>query len=315
MTDDELDGDLRAMLARRDPGPVPAALTVAIREQIVADRRPSRFPALRAWAGGAAAVGAIATVIVLAIVIGRPSDGGPGSSVAPDAQPPYAIQAGDGVVIGEHVPVFQALAALVVFAALLLVTLRTRGKSMGIASALGCLGIALIALTIGKSDALVFRDGGYGVTPGRSAPDAAPGLYVAVTGDQPFHLVVTITNGSQLPLELQGLVEPAVLRFGTDETSATLPRFVAIAALPGVDMDLSLAQPFRPVTIPPGAQLNVDVLGMAGTCAIPAAGPDGEGGIVMEHVGLVYEQLTIVHTQDFLLPEPVHITTPANGCS
>jgi hypothetical protein len=317
MTDDAtFERDLRAMLTARDPGPAPAGLAFVVRERIRSDQQPRRIARWGAWIGAAGAVAATAAVFIVALWVANPvgPGPGPGASLTPDATPPYVMQAGDGVVTGEHVPLFQGLAALIAFAALLLVAIRTKGKRQGIAAALGSLVIAFVVVTIGTSDALVFRDGVYGVTPYRTVSDGEPGLYVAVTGDQPFHLVLTVTNGSRLPLDLLGLIEPESLRAGPDGVSPVLPRFVGIARLPDWDVVLTSAQSFERVTIPAGAQVTVAVLGMAGVCALPAAGPDGQGGIDLEHVGLVYEQLTIVHTQDFTLPEPVKITTSMNGC-
>ena len=129
-----------------------------------------------------------------------------------------------------------------------------------------------------------------------------------MTGDQPFTVVITVTNESRLPLDLLGLPEPAILQVGADQL-AILPRFVGMAWLPGPDKRPSAAEPFHVVTIAPGESADLAILGMAGSCAIPTVGPDGQGGYTFESVDLVYEQLTIVHTQAFTFPEPVEITT------
>jgi hypothetical protein len=314
MTDDTAFArDLRTMLAARDPGPAPLALGAAIRQRL-AEPRTNRFAAFARSGASAVALVAIAAALVLAIVVARPIATGPGATPAPSTAVPYQLAAGDGVATGEHVPVFQALGGLIAFAGLLLLAKRTTSKWIGIGAALGCLAVAFVATTIGTSNALAFSSGGYGVAPGRNAPPDEPGMYVAVTGDQPYTVVLTVTNASRLPLEFLGLAESETTRVPSDQSPPILPRFLGLARLPGEDMVPSEAIRFQPVTVAPGEWVNVVLLGRPGSCAIPTVGPEGQMGYRIETVNLVYEQLSIVHTDPFVLPEPIVITT-SGGCS
>jgi hypothetical protein len=303
MTDDATFArDLRTMLARRDPGPVSSAVTVAIRGQILADRRPGRFPALGAWAGGAAAVGAIAAVIVFAIVIGRPPDIGPGASPSPLPQTAYAMQPGDGLVIGEHEPVVQTIVLAGSFFGLILLATQMRDRRKRIGTSLGALVIAFAALNIGTSDAIAFRDGGYGVDPARVDP--AGGMQVAVTGDRPFTVMVTMTNTSRLPLTIVGLAGQQVRVDGEPFG----PRLVALGHLRGGDFMADAVERFVPITLGPSEQTDLAALGLAGPCALASIPGDSYGTVSIATLPIVYEQLTIVHTAYVNLPDPIVIT-------
>lgn len=309
MTDATLERDLRAILAARDPGPAPARLASDVRARLAAgEAMTGRWGAVPRLMSGFVAAAAVLVLVGFAIAF-RPAIEGPGAAPAPDPTPPYVMQPGDGVVMGERIPLIQGLTALVAGGALLVFAVRTTHRRTRIAASLGILSIILVTLTIGTPDALAFTTGGYGVTPGRTPSDGRPGMYVAVTGNQPFTVVVTVSNVSRLPVDLLGLAAPAFASVGTDIELAHLPRFTAIANLPPNSYDGEAAEPFQRVTIEPGGSVNVAILGLAGTCALPAPGPEGQSGYELETVDLIYEQLTITHTQAFRLPEPVVITT------
>ncbi|HET7704007.1 MAG TPA: hypothetical protein VFK35_11450 [Candidatus Limnocylindrales bacterium] len=238
----------------------------------------------------------------------RPEVVGPRAAPAPDPTDPYVMQPGDGVVTGEHVPLSQALAGVIAGGVLFVVAVRTTDRRKRIAASLGVLTLILVATSIGPPNALAFTGGGYGLTPSRSVPEDQPGMYVAVTGNRPFTLVVAVGNTSRLPVELIGLASSDV-GLATNSELDHLPRFVAMANLPQTALDGRYATRFERTTIEPGDFANVALLGLAGTCSIPAPAPEGQGGYLIESVNLVYEQLTITHTQAFQLPVPVVITT------
>jgi hypothetical protein len=309
MSSDTFELDLRAMLAARDPGSAPAALTAAVRTHVLANRGRSWLDGSRRLLGATTFVAAAAAVLVLAIVVGRSVPTGPGASIAPEPTGPYVLQPGDGVVHGEYLPAIQALLALTAFVALTAVAISTRDRRLRIAAAVGSLGIVLMAVSIGTSDGIAFRDGAFGVEPGRNPPDGEPGMYVAVTGDSPFTLLVTVTNTSRVPLEITGV--PADLA-DAEARSPHLPRFVGLGLLPDDTLNSSAVERFHPVSLAPGGRVNLALLGLAGDCALPSPGPDGQAGYRIETVGLVYEQLTIRHVANVALPEPVIITIPGH---
>ncbi len=309
MIDDmTLERDLRALLASRDPGPAPASLAGTVRARIQADRGASRLPVWVRSAVSLAAVAGVAAMIVLGLVVTRPGVDGPGASAPPATSTPYRLATGDGVVSVGY-PVVQTLAGIMTLALLLLTALGTTNRRTRIAASVGCLMIAFVALTIGTSNALAFTGGGYGLSPTRATSGDETGMVVAVTGDSPFTLVLTVSNDSRLPLTLVGVPEAGNVTIGSGSEPATLPQFVAIANLPQDAFLAEAAERFVPVTIAPGASVNVAILGMAGRCAIPTPDPRGDASYSIQHVTLVYEQLTIAHTQPFALPEPIKIST------
>jgi hypothetical protein len=186
---------------------------------------------------------------------------------------------------------------------------RSRRRRITIAATLAIVALAWAAANIGTSDALG-PGGAWGVGPvAETQPDSAdePGLFLGVQGDQPFHVVFTVHNDSPWPLELRGLVptqDPDV------EEPPLFPRFVALGRFPTGNLVIDEVVPFQWTTLAPGDRIELMVLGMAGRCAL-AAPPDGGGGISsIATVDVVYEQLTVVHTQRLELDEPINVWWP-----
>jgi hypothetical protein len=179
------------------------------------------------------------------------------------------------------------------------------------------LAIVFVAVNIGTSNAIGFAIGEYGVDPGRVAPPDTPGMYVAVSGDSPFTMVLTVTNTSRLPLEIRGLVKDHAFAFDTGRV--LIPRFVGLGVREQPDprftqLQTTQLEPFQAFVLQAGEQRDLVFLGMAGACAIPSVGPEGQAGYSLETVQIVYEQLTIEHVAVIELPEPVVITT-TGSCS
>jgi hypothetical protein len=297
------------MLAARDPGPAPAGLATAVRARLDADRGPRRLWSIGRLAAATAGVTGLATVLVLALVVARPLPTGPGSSPLPSATGPYTIQPGDGVVTGEYYPIAQTIAALLAFASLFVVARTSADRRAIIGASLGMALIGLAAASIGTSDAIAFVGGGSGVTPSGDGPPDSPGMYVSVTGDRPFVLILTVTNTSRLPLTIEGLPEQGLLL----ANGQTQPRLVGLGRLPRC-CDAGSIERFRPVTLEPGGAVDLAIGGMAGSCAIPPGGPTDGQFSSFETIPIVYEQLTIRHTAEVTLPEPVVVRASGAVC-
>ncbi len=301
-----IDRDLRAMLANRDPGPAPARLAASVGARLAAERGTRRETLLERLTVVATAVTMVAAGLILLVVVNRPISISPGAAPLPTL--PYTIQPGDGVVHGEDVPVFQVLFGGIVLIGLATILATTAARWKRIGAALAMLMVAFVALTIGMSDAIGFASGIDGIERGRNPPDGQAGIVVGVVGDRPFTMYLTVTNTSRLRLEVEGLAEPPTFL----PPMVVQPRFVGLGIIPDVSVDLTDAPraPFRPVTLEPGASLDLAVLGMAGQCAISPPSLAGVGYTWLDHIGIVYEQLTIRHQASVALPEPVKIAEP-----
>ena len=303
--------DLRAMLAARDPGPAPARLAGTVRDRLDADRPSNRLASIRRGAG-AALVAAAAAALILAIVVARPIAIGPGATPLSTPGAVYTIPPGAGVVADAQVPFFQVLAASAAVGFLVWRYMHTRRRWVRVASALGVLAIGFVVVRVGTSDAIAFATGEYGVDPGRVGPPDTPGMFVAVSDDSTFTMVLTVTNTSRLPLEVRGLVKDHAFAFDTGRI--LVPRFVGLGLRGEPVTHPPRLEPFEPFVLHAGEQRDVVFLGMAGACAIPSVGPEGQAGYTLETVQIVYEQLTIEHAATVELTEPVVITTPGS-CS
>ena len=178
-----------------------------------------------------------------------------------------------------------------------------------ITAVLGALIIVYVAVSIGRSDAIAFRDGVYGVDPSRV--DSERGMILAVDGDGPFTAVVTITNTSRLPLTLLGLTAPPVPIQSGGRAEA---RLIGLGTLPADSFDRSATRAFSPITLGPDEQVNVVVLGFAGACSLAVQPTDNYGLLKIATLPLTYEQLTIVHDANVALFEPILVTV-AGPCS
>jgi hypothetical protein len=308
MSADPFEVELRTMLAGRDPGPIPARLI----QRVAAERGtpPRRFrgaPSGLMWLASAGATILVAFAIVIALGQRVPLTG-PGASPAPVFTHPR-LQTGDGVADGSFVPLAQAAVGLVVFGALVRVAFRASSRPLALAAVLGAVGLVWVTVNISKSDALVHEGGLSGVIPASSQQADEPGTFLGVTGNAPFHVVLTITNTSGLPLEVRGFAPPVVY----PDLPQLAPRFVALGFYPTADPALiEDATPFRPTRLEPRGMVDLVLLGTAGLCALPVPPSDRIGGgfTTLDSVDIVYEQLTIVHTQAVALSDPVNVWWP-----
>lgn len=269
-------------------------------------RTPGRLgTVLRSGAATAAVIG-VAAVIVLAIVVARPIATGP-ATTPPAATAGDPIRAGDGIADPTFIPFLQAVAWLAAVVGLAVLALRARRRVITIAATLAVVGLVWVAANIGTSDALE-EGGSWRLNPSSSEQPDKPGEFLGVDGDQPFEVIFTVTNRSSVPLELRGLVPTT--HSGVYDPPI-VPRFVGLGVFPTLDIVVDQVVPFRPITLAPGERANLYVLGMAGTCARAKEAPGVSGGFTsLEGVDLVYEQLTIVHTQHVVLGERVNVRWP-----
>jgi hypothetical protein len=311
MSQDPFERDLRAMLARRDPGPAPATLIHRIEaERQSAHRRFGGLPAGLVWLASASLTAVVALALVTALGQ-RTAPIGPGASPALAASGAI-LQTGDGAADGSFVPLAQAALGVIVLSVLVRVVVTSTYRPLTVAATLAAVGVVWVALNISNSDALVHESGVSGVVPASSDQDDQPGTFLGVRGNVPFHVFLTVTNASRLPLVLEGFV-PSPVRPDLPQLG---PRFVALGFYPTVPPALpEAALPFRPTRLEPGGMVDLVLLGMAGECALPVSpirpnGETGGGSSSITSVRLVYDQLTMIHTQDVELRDPVNIWWP-----
>jgi hypothetical protein len=309
MNDDIFERDLRALLAARDPGPAPAALAMLVGSRLETDHGPQRLVAMGRWAGTAAVLAALAAVLILTVVVSRPTAVTPGSSPLPTPAQPYSIQPGDGVVTEDHVPVAQEIAALVALAGLFVMVRLTTDRRVRIGAILGIALIVLVTARIGTSDAIGFVGGVTSVEPGASGASDPPGMHVSVTGDRPFTIIVTITNTSRLPLTIEGLPVQ-----GTNTVNGrTQPRLVGLGAH-SVCCTATAVQPFQPTILQPDGSVDLAIGGLAGDCAVPPFTSAAQRYSSFDQVSFVYEQLTIWHTAVVTLPDAIVVSESGVDC-
>ncbi len=307
---DDVEANLRAELAARDPGPVPARLMARIAADREADARRRR---LRPWATWlASGIATVAVAAALLIVIGslsvRPTPVGPGASAIPSPAAAGPLRPGEGVAGGGFVPVAQVLAGALAFIALVRLALRATSRGVTIGAAVGAVAVIWMFANLGTSDALEHETGISGVWPGTI--DGGTGdTFLTVNGDGPFTVMFTVTNVSRLPLTLEGLL-PTQVPPGHDPPIG--PRLVALGRYhePYGTEDID---PFVPMLLSPGASVDLGVLGYAGSCALASpSSREGAGYTSIDSFLVVYNQLTVRHTQTIALSDPINIWEPDN---
>jgi hypothetical protein len=301
MNDDAVfEGEIRSMLRRRDPGSAPANLGDDVVVRLRRDGDRSRWQAVGRPVLNAAA-GLVAVVVLAVIVLGRP--GGPGSTpaIGPTPSGLPSLVAGEGVTAVVNPPLLQLALAGAALIGLGVVAARARSRPVGYAAVTAIIGIVWIGSMIGTSDALE-QGGGFGVEPFLERPPGFDsGVFVRADGDDEFRVVVGVTNRSRLPLDLVGVVPRAVQIPDQDR----LPRIVGLGYLPDDDCCLpSRALAFTRLHLDPGELVHLVVLGRAGRCATPTV---EAGAMRIDSLPLVYEQLTMLHTDALQLDEPVSI--------
>ena len=302
MNDDAVfEGEIRSMLRRRDPGAAPTDLADAVIERMRRERERSRLTARSRRLVNA--VAALAAAIVLSvIVLGRLFElgSGPGASPAPSTLP--TLVAGDGVTPTVGPPLLQLLLAVGVVVGLGVLAARATRRIVGYAAVTAILAIIWVGSMIWASDALGDGGGAFGLDPHLERPAGfASGNFVRAEGDVEFRILVGVVNQSHLPLNLLGVAPDAR---GLPDPER-LPRILGLGYLPDAHCCLpSDARPFSRMTLDPGESVQLVVLGRAGRCASSTV---EAGAALIESIPLVYEQVTLLHTAEVVLPEPIAI--------
>lgn len=308
--------ELRAMLDRRDPGPARAGYPALVLARVRVEPILGRFALARRGLSGLAAVAAVLALAVVATIVLRPEAPGPVASSGPLPSPAPGLVAGDGITSREFIPFLQVVVWLAVFAGTVRLVVRSQRRAATVAGTLAVVGLIWVAANIGTSDAIVETGMVGAIDPYPAATEMTDyDVTISVDGDQPFRSILVLQNGSRLPLTLRGMV--ASPPFGGYDPPIS-PRFVALGRIPDSEYTFDHVRPFEPVVLEPNALVNVVVLGMTGECSV---GPDHptDSGHALQTISLVYEQLSIIHTQDVRLTRTMNFPSrspcPPDGSS
>jgi hypothetical protein len=302
--DMNVERDLRAMLAARDPGASSAALAVRIRNERAAQLKESRRLPLR-LAGIGTAIGAIAAlVLVLAGLATRSSVTNPGSM--PSSVPvvgPAAVPIGAGVTAPAGAPILHILALAIVILALGFVSWRTPRKGIAVATALAAVAVGFGVVIFILAQPVGRRAGASGASP---VAVSADGQSLVVLGAGDFWVETTLTNVSSLSLVIQGLEMRGAAGDVNAMAGITPPGFVGIGLIDG-SFGPEGAIPFHTVELAPDASVDVILHGVAGACALPSIPPDGGSTVTFTSVELQIEQLGVTRTVSMPLDQPIGI--------
>ncbi len=312
MTDDELEQRLREALARRAATSADAALRARVLDVTTPSvARHATVP----WEGVAAAVAvAVAAVLVLTFLL-RPIVPGPAGRPAP--APHTGLVPGDGLAGPTLGLGFLLLCGVVVVVGVGIVwrlrTVLRTGPARG-AALVAIVVLIAVARSYGDSIALgegsVFVEGlGWQQTVPNGPTEAA---YFPGDGGT-FSFGMAIANTGPVSITIKGLARPdspqfnvALVGLGRSPTPLDLSNGNELV------VDPSKLVPFEPVTLAPGEETFITVLGQAGSCALAPGdayevwqGP-AEVPLVVEVAG--YEWIDAVPTF-----EPVKIAM-RKGC-
>lgn len=312
MSDERLEAELRATLARRDPGDAPPGLEASVLARLRAE--PADRPLARLRRPLTVLATAAAVILLVAVVgsIGSLRIAGPAASsgaTVPLPSPP-PLGPGDGIVDQPMSPLIQELLAVAAIIALVRLGYRSANRAVLVAAVLGVVGIVWVWSMIGRGDALTTMGSGtFGVLPATSGSDPSSMDYtITASGDTRFEIVLTLTNDSDLPVRVQGLHDP------NDFDGWVGPRYVGLGTWRSPDRCClpEDAVAFEPTTMPAHGLLDLVVVGQTGPCA--TSGSNEGPSYVLDTVPLVYEQLSIVYSVSLPLRGEVRIPTGNVDC-
>jgi hypothetical protein len=308
--------ELRAMLDRRDPGPARVGYPEVVLARVRLEPVPGHFDRARRGVSGLAAVAAVVALAVVAAIVLRPGAPGPAASPGPLPSAPPGLVVGDGITSGEFLPVLQIIVWVIALGGSIWLVARSRKRAATVAGTLAVVGLLWVAANIGTSDAIVETGMVGAIDPYSAATEMTDyGVTISVDGDQPFRSILVLRNASTFPLTLRGMA--ASPSFDGYDPPIN-PRFVAFGRIPDTEYTFDHVRPFEPVVLEPNALLNVVVLGMTGACTVGADHPS-DGSHVLPTITLVYDQLSIIHTEDVRLTRTMNFRSrspcPPDGSS
>ncbi len=284
MTNDDLERDLRAMLASRDPGSMSARLSAVVTERMAVEPVHRRWSAALRWAGATAAI-ALLIAFALAIGIVRPVArfDGPGTAAPLPLVPFDPSATGSGLVDRADGILWVALvAASLVAVAILARVIRGRWRRSGVIL-VGAF-VALVVMSLSTVEAVDFHDGArqYGqgwIEPSPRAPDAVSPLEEDQRFQVPPNGILTfgfdVHNRTTLPITIVGVV-PRPL--GEEAWG----RVVAAGLVRDpLAFDISApasTRPFEATTVAPDQRLFLIIAGRASRCALAPGSPADPNG-------------------------------------
>jgi len=309
-TDPRWEEVLRSHLAHRDPGPAPESLRESLAG--IAANRPAGGRVSAMLGVAVRALAAAGLVVVIVILLGsrsRPADLRPVDPGGPVPAPELGLHPGDGV--SPPGPELTGLTlSSVTFAIALFVWRRPRRWARPAAATLI---VVLIAADGWALAAQQLRFGsaqapGLGYLEVRAGGDFAFSRHI-YDGDATgrFSFAFTIRNDSPVEVRLRGLARSVAadldLRgFGFAALGTATTDFT-------IDARPDLAVPFRPITIPPGEEAGVTVLGSVGRCSVKPGDVDEVGGWGLGTIPFEYDVLGWTRTIEMILPYQISVSS------
>ena len=318
MSDDErLADNLRAMLARRDPGLARTDLGPELVAYVRAQSASAPNERRRRLVEALGTVATIAAVVGVAIVLAMPRQTGsldsPGSGSFP-ANVPFDPVGGSGLVPRENGwPVVLIPLALVLTAGWRVRGLVGRGERLYLGA--GFVALAIAGVRLATYDSVAWTDGSFAVGPASDARVGEPTArgQTRVTFTVPPEGVLTfgfdVTNTGPLPITLRGLVS-------TDPEFAW-GRIGAVGVPPSgeVTAEVERLRPLEPTIVAPGGKLFIVIAGIASPCALGRDNtddPNSTGAYILP-VDVVYDIVGIRRVTAVQLPFEGDIPTRPDG--
>jgi hypothetical protein len=315
MTDDVFERRLRETLAKR--ASVDASPVLRVRVLGVATSPDRRGIVGSRDRVGPTLVLAAAAALIVTFLLRPVAPFPPAITGAPEATLVPGIHPGDGLATprfgGEFLVICGALAVLAfVIGWLLRARLRSPRRRGAVVVVVAVLvgAVAQVAGSVTVAPGSVFS-GGLGW---RGDVDLAPpeGVYFPGSNGQ-LTFGLAITNPGRVPITLKGLGRPA----GEDYETALVGLGRSVTAVDLSDgntlvTDPGKLAPFEPVTLAPGEETWVVVLGATGACIL-SPGEPYEGASGQTEIPVVLDEFGYEWTERLTLPETVWVAIKL-GC-
>lgn len=315
--DERLAADLRAVLARRDPGPARADLGAEIVGRVRAhamsvstERRRRLVEALGTIATLAAVVG-----IAIALTMPRPTGSlGSSDTGSAPADVPFDPVGGSGLVPRENGwPVVLIPLGLIVAAGWPVRALVGRRGRLLLGA--GFVAVAIVGVRLATYDSVAWTDGSFAAGPARDVHvrEPTPRGQTRVTFTVPPGGVLTfgfdVTNTGPLPITLRGLV-PSDPAFAWGRIGAA-----GVPPSGDVTAEVERLRPLEPTIVSPGEKLFIVIAGIASPCALGRDNTDDPRatGAYILPVDVVYDIVGIRRVTAVQLPFEGYIPVRPDG--